>query len=239
MERADAVDPSRGVEDKRQRESVFGDGMGAAMAGQVAAGARRKTGARRPGNRRAVLLEAAARCFLEKGYAAASMRDIAARADMQPSSIYYHFPSKAELLLAVHEAGMSRITAAVTAALVDVEGPWRRLEAASIAHLTALLEGGVFFQAVMHEMPARSHPTRRRVTRMRDDYEAIFTGLLADLPLARGVDRRDLRLMLLGAMNWSHGWYRPGGRTPAHIARSFVGFLRAGLESDRREGSAS
>lgn len=214
--------------------------MGAVMAGQAAAGARRKSGARRPGNRRAVLLEAAARCFLDKGYAAASMRDIAARAGMQPGSIYYHFASKAELLFAVHEAGMSRITAAVTAALIGVEGPWRRLEAACVAHLAALLEGGVFFQAVMREMPARSHPARRRITRMRDDYEAIFAALLADLPLSRGVDRRDLRLMLLGAMNWSYSWYRPGGRTPAHIARSFVGFLRAGVDADagvRRGGT--
>ena len=53
----------------------------------------------RRGNRRDVLLEAAARRFLRDGFAAASMRDIAAEAGMKAGSIYYHFPSKAELLV--------------------------------------------------------------------------------------------------------------------------------------------
>ena len=77
----------------------------------------------RQGNRREKLLEAAARRFLHQGYAAASMRDIASDAGMQPGSIYYHFPSKAEMLVAVHEEGMRRITAAVTGALEGVFSP--------------------------------------------------------------------------------------------------------------------
>jgi hypothetical protein len=39
-----------------------------------------------------------------------------------------------------------------------------------------------------------------------------------------------LRLMLLGAMNWSFTWYRPGRASPAEIARTFVGFLRSALD---------
>ncbi|MDJ0948600.1 MAG: TetR/AcrR family transcriptional regulator [Alphaproteobacteria bacterium] len=193
--------------------------------------AARKRVVRRQGNRRALLLEAAARQFLHQGYAAASMRDIAADAGMQPGSIYYHFPSKAELLVAVHEEGMRRITEAVAQALEKPGGPWARLEAACVAHLTVLLEGGDFFQAVMREMPAKSDPGRRRVTRMRDRYEEIFADLLDALPLPRGVDRHDLRLMLLGAMNWSYRWYRPGAESPAKIARKFLGFLRNRLDT--------
>ncbi len=189
-----------------------------------------KATARRQGNRREPLLEAAARRFLRHGYAAASMRDIAADAGMQPGSIYYHFPSKADLLVAVHEEGLRRITEAVSAALDGAEGPWRRLETACIAHLGVLLEGGDFFRAVMAEMPGPAQPGRRRVTRMRDAYEAIFIALLDDLPLPKDVDRRDLRLMLLGAMNWSHRWYRPGADSPESIARKFVHFLRMRLD---------
>ncbi|MCP5368906.1 MAG: TetR/AcrR family transcriptional regulator [Hyphomicrobiales bacterium] len=184
----------------------------------------------RQGNRREKLLEAAARRFLHQGFAAASMRDIASDAGMQPGSIYYHFPSKAEMLVAVHEEGMRRITEAVTGALDGVSGPWKRLEAACIAHLTALLEGGVFFQAVMRELPRETDTTRGRITRMRDAYEGIFATLLDDLDLPPDVDRRDLRLMLLGSMNWSFTWYRPGAEPPAGIARTFLGYLRRQLE---------
>jgi len=187
---------------------------------------------RRQTNRRAALLEAAARQFLANGFAATSMRDIAAEAGMQPGSIYYHFPSKAELLVAVHEEGLRRISEATTTALdaATDASAWDRLEAACVAHLTVLLEGGDFFQALMRNVPLDSDPSRGHITGLRDRYEAIFTGLLQDLQLPEGTDRQDLRLMLLGAMNWSFTWYRPGRATPAEIARTFVGFLRSALE---------
>lgn len=187
---------------------------------------------RRQTNRRAALLEAAARQFLANGFAATSMRDIAADAGMQPGSIYYHFPSKADLLVAVHEEGLRRISDATESALAAVEGsgPWDRLEAACVAHLTVLLEGGDFFRALMRNVPLDSDPSRGHITGLRDRYEAIFTRLLQELPLPAGTDRQDLRLMLLGAMNWSFTWYRPGGATPGEIARTFVGFLRASLD---------
>ena len=107
-------------------------------------------------NRRGPLLEAAARRFLRDGYDAASMRDIAAEAGMQPGSIYYHFPSKADLLVAVHEEGLRRIRTAVTAAIAAVDDPWARLEVACVTHMTVLLDGGDFFQAVMREI-GRAH----------------------------------------------------------------------------------
>ncbi len=183
----------------------------------------------KPRNKRAQLLEAAAEHFVRHGYAASSMRDIAAGAGMQPASIYYHFPSKVDLLVAVHEEGLRRITQATAGALIGVSGPWTRLEAACIAHLTALLEGGVFFQAVMREPPDVAGEARSRITEMRDEYEAIFVRLLEDIDFPVDTDRHDLRLMLLGAMNWSFTWYRSGQEAPESIARKFVAYLRDGL----------
>ena len=192
---------------------------------------RAKSVKRRQGNRRETVLAAAARRFFRDGYAAASIRDIAADAGMQASSIYYHFPSKADLLAAVHEEGMHQITDAVTAALEAPGTPWDRLEAACVAHLGILLTGGDILQAVMRELPSGSGAARRRVVKLRDDYEAIFAGLLDHLDLPPAVDRHQLRLMLMGSMNWAHNWYRPGADAPGDIARGFVRYLRLGLEA--------
>jgi AcrR family transcriptional regulator len=188
--------------------------------------------AKRQSNRRQPLLEAAARQFLRHGFAAASMRDIAADAGMQPGSIYYHFPSKADLLIAVHEEGLRRIRQAVTDALdsAPADDPWRRLEVACVAHMTVLLEGGDFFQAVMREMPPEDHAGRAYITGLRDAHERLFDKLLADLPLAPETDRHTLRLMLMGAMNYAYRWYRPGADSPGSIARKFVSFLRTPLD---------
>ena len=105
-------------------------------------------------NRRQHLLEAAARHFVKNGFDAASMRDIADDAQMKPASIYYHFQSKADLFVEVHKVGLNHIRDNVERALDGVEGGWDRLEAACVAHLQALLEGDIFFQAVMRETPA-------------------------------------------------------------------------------------
>jgi len=47
------------------------------------------------------------------------------------------------------------------------------------------------------------------------------------LPLPAATDRSLWRLQLLGALNWTPTWYRPGGdKAPADIARAMVAALR-------------
>ena len=48
------------------------------------------------------ILDAAAALFAAKAYQAASIRDIVKVAGMLPGSLYYHFTSKDELLVAVY-----------------------------------------------------------------------------------------------------------------------------------------
>jgi TetR/AcrR family transcriptional regulator, cholesterol catabolism regulator len=182
------------------------------------------------GNRREQLLEAAATCFAREGYDAASMRTIADEASMRSASIYYHFNGKDDLLVAVHEEALHRIRAATSAAIVGIADPWDRLEAACVAHLETLLTGGAFFTAVMQYVPHKVEG-RELIFKLRDDYEIIFTDLIAGLELPSGTDRETLRLMLLGAMNWTFTWWRPRkGPTPHDLAVGFVGNLRTGLD---------
>src|SRR5260221_8340011 len=90
-------------------------------------------------NRRPELLAVAARLFAKGGFEATSMRDIAGEAGMLAGSMYYHFPSKNELIAAVYAAGVAEIGAAVDAAVARAQAPWPRLEAACAAHLDSLL----------------------------------------------------------------------------------------------------
>jgi AcrR family transcriptional regulator len=57
-----------------------------------------------PRTSREKLLDLASRVFAEEGYAAASVRDIAARTDLTSGAIYGNFGSKANLLLAAIDA---------------------------------------------------------------------------------------------------------------------------------------
>ena len=58
--------------------------------------ARIRTG--KDGSRREVIVKAAATLFHEKGYKAASMRDLAERVGVEAASLYNHIRSKTELL---------------------------------------------------------------------------------------------------------------------------------------------
>jgi AcrR family transcriptional regulator len=185
--------------------------------------------------RRDKLLVIAARCFNEQGYDAASMRDIAKAMEILPGTIYYYFPSKESLLVAVHQEGVRRISARIDAALAksSATDPWQRLSDASAAYLESML--GVdrdLCAVIIAEFPRRhSKDLRAELLAARQIVDDHFRKLVADLPLRRGVDRSLWRLALLGQLAWTHAWYRKGRQKPSDIGRKLVDFLRRDSEN--------
>ena len=164
--------------------------------------------------------------FGVKGYENTSVRDIAAAIGILPGSLYHHFESKEELFVAVYSLGVSQILEAVTVAIARQDEPWARLEAACVAHMQTLLVKDSYAAAVISHLSFNSLPKQDRLVDLRDRYESVFKGLIENLPLRAGVDRRILRLGLLGSMNWAIVWYRPGGETPTRIARKLLDPIR-------------
>ena len=64
--------------------------------------------------RRQEILDAAARVFIEKGYTAATMQEIATGCDLAPGTLYRYFPGKAELISAVVGDCMAKYHEVVT-----------------------------------------------------------------------------------------------------------------------------
>ncbi len=192
---------------------------------------------RRRGNSRLPqLLDEAARAFAQRGFAAASVREIVGPVGMLPGSLYCHFATKEALLVAVYKEGVERISAAVDAAVAPLAEPWARLEAACIAHLTSLLDQTDYSQVVIRVRPSDAPAVADELVALRDSYEARWSRLVADLPLERSVNRGDLRLFLMGALNWSQTWYRDdGASTPARIAKRFVGLFKTSLAEKIKE----
>jgi AcrR family transcriptional regulator len=99
---------------------------------------------RAEGNRRRIL-EAALRLFAAQGFHGSSMRELAAVAELQPSALYVHFPSKEQLLAELVRAGHEAHHDALRTAL---------LEAGSdpAAQLTALVRVHVRMHASYPEL---------------------------------------------------------------------------------------
>ena len=185
---------------------------------------------RRSHNRIAPLLDAAAKLFANQGYRETTMRDIGAEAGMQAGSVYYHFKSKEELLLAVYTMAVEGIESRLLDAIADIDDPWRRLEVAVITHLEIILNRDDYSGVMIGVTPDKAEEKRAELVTLRDRYESHFQNIIGDLPLAKGTDRRMLRLMLLGALNSTKSWYREGDKTPTAVGTAYVKFLRESIE---------
>lgn len=176
--------------------------------------------------RRSELIDAAASLFAERGFESTTMRDIAAHVGKTPGTIYYHFKSKDELLVAVHQRAEewgARIFLDAQTADMD---PWQRLERAAVSHLRALLEKPDYAAVVGGGLPPENSMVRRQLVKIRDDWEDLFRQLIDDLPLESEDEKKYFRLALLGALNYSRVWYRPHRDSPSTIARNILALLR-------------
>lgn len=187
----------------------------------------------RSDNRRQELMAAAAHLFNQRGYDATSMRDIAREAGMLAGSMYYHFPSKDDLIIATYEEGTRLISEAVIEATKNILDPWEKLDRAAAAHMNTLFGGNNFSILLCGDISRAAPALRIRLIEIRDNYDKLFMALIEDLPLPDDVDPTLLRLSLLGSLNWSASWYRPGGQTPEQIGTFFVRLLRDGLVAQK------
>ena len=169
------------------------------------------------GNRRRPLIEAAARLFRTRGFAATSTRDIAAAAGMQSGSPFYHFESKGALLFVVVQEGMAFATQSqrdALARLPDGASPREQLKSLVRQHFEVLHGPRADFIPVMlYEWRSLSSTQREQIAAIKDAYEACWAPALQALHL-QGVLKADpgtARLFILGALNWSVQWFNPRG----------------------------
>jgi AcrR family transcriptional regulator len=180
-------------------------------------------------NKREEVIRKASALIARHGFDGTSMRDIAAAVDMLPGSLYYHFPSKDDMLRAIHERVVTDMVADTEAAIAQGTDPWDRLERAAVAHLKALLGSGNLVTIISPNFAEDREDLNNELKAHRRAYEQIFKRLFDELDLPGDVDRKLLRLQLLGSLNWVPVWYDGRHETsPEQIARSFVQAIRKG-----------
>jgi TetR/AcrR family transcriptional regulator, cholesterol catabolism regulator len=166
-------------------------------------------------NRREELLRVSARLFRQKGFDGTSIRDISSAAGMQSGSPFYHFKTKQDILVAVMEEGLTeglRITSEVMALAMPPEDKLVRMIR---TQLGTILDDAHDFVPVLHyEWRSLTPANRRRILALKDRYDALWQDLIDELQQAGHMpgDAQLMRLLILGAVNWTGAWYMPGGR---------------------------
>jgi AcrR family transcriptional regulator len=174
------------------------------------------------------LLRAAARLFVDKGFAATTTRDIAEAVGMRSGSPFYHFRSKQELLKEAMIDGLEAGRERLLAAIAGVADPERRLYVLVRTHLGTLLEADCNSPMLLNETRSLDVAARAEIAAAFDRYQAPWQATLDELA-ARGriaSAAAPLRLLLFGMLNWSGHWYRPDGPlTVDQLADSAVALL--------------
>jgi TetR/AcrR family transcriptional regulator, cholesterol catabolism regulator len=178
---------------------------------------KRKPRARRnnESNRREELLRVSAKLFREKGFDGTTIRDISSAAGMHSGSPFYHFKTKQDILVAVMEQGLAeglRKTEEVMALPLPPEQKLVRLIRAQLG--TILEEDSDFIPVLLYDWRSLSPANRRRIVELKDRYDALWQHVIDDLQRLGHMpgDAQLVRLLLLGAVNWTGRWYRGDGR---------------------------
>ncbi|MGF7162398.1 AcrR family transcriptional regulator [Rhodoligotrophos appendicifer] len=185
---------------------------------------------------RARILDAAAHIFYHKGYALTRLSDIAKRARTQTSSIYYYFESREAIVAEVLRIANEKTSAFVLGAIAEMPPDTKvrdKIKAAIRGHFEIVLSGDQYTSAHMRIFDQIPPKLREHFLRVLDENAGVWRQLFAEAK-ATGEIREDLdlsvvRLLLLGMMNWSIEWYKPGRMTPEQIADQAAILLFEGI----------
>ncbi len=184
-------------------------------------------------HRRETVRQAAEKLFAEKGFQAASVRDIAETLNIQPGSLYAHIESKDDLLWEIVSEAADRFFEAIDPIIesdvVNAE-KLRRLIAAHVLVITENLPAASVYSTEWRHL---SEARKRGFSNRRDEYEQQVRSLVGDC-IREGtfaaVDEKFATLLILSSINWIYQWYRTDGpMTPEDIARKLTDMLFNGL----------
>src|ERR687886_487583 len=153
------------------------------MAANAKSGARRgRTRAAHlgPERRRPLVLDAAFRVFLERGYERASMEAIAAAAGVTKPVVYDCYPSKEELFAELLRREEERVLGEVTAALprdLDLDDPEPTLARGFIAFLRAVARSPDAYRVIFLGEGGANVAVARRVRRGREQQVQTIASL--------------------------------------------------------------
>jgi AcrR family transcriptional regulator len=196
--------------------------------------------------KREEILDAAAQCFAEQSYSAASMTAVAQKLGTSKARIYHYYQSKEALLFDLLDRYTQRLLAVIgeteahaqrkklddRAALHELIRNFLQEYETSATRHVALLNDTKFLSA---EGDATQKISQRQLIIQRQrDIVSAFTRFLRRAYPQRLNDHNQtaMTMMLFGMINWTFTWLRPGGAMSyAAFAQEVIATLEHGFEN--------
>jgi AcrR family transcriptional regulator len=188
--------------------------------------------------RRKEIFDTAALVFEERGYQATTIADIAQKLGTDRASLYYYVGSKKELFhQVVREAAQTNVLA--IEALANSKQPardklrlayMRLMESYSTSYPYLHLFLQEKFPTLSGERDAWSKEAKEWNDRYYRGMRKIIKQGIDDGEFSIGLPAGLATMAVIGAINWAHRWYRPGGKLPPEeIGKGFAEILLHGI----------
>ncbi len=185
--------------------------------------------------RKEQVIRSAAELFREKGYAAASMRDLAQKLGIEAASLYSHIKSKEEILQSL----CFDMAAEFRKSLEEVEkqkvAASEKLKNGIIGHVQVMAKDLTASAVFMNEHRHLSQPYLRDFLLMRINYINRFKEIIEE-GVTKGefksnIDKKLAVMTLFSSLNWLPMWYDPDSNiNPLSLGQQLADMLVNGLK---------
>ncbi len=167
-------------------------------------------------DKRAMIRDAAAALFAERGFDGSSIADLADRCGMTKPALYHYFSSKEALLYEILDVHIGMLRRMVLEADLEARGwePSRRLEHIVHRLLTAYRDADDKHKVQLNELERLPEPQRKMIKSMECDIVNVVAGIL--LLVNPRLDEhpgllKPVVMSLFGMINWHYTWFRENG----------------------------
>lgn len=165
--------------------------------------------------RRAKIRDVAVKVFAESGYAAASLREVAAAAGLQKGHLSYYFPNKEHLLYEIVFDMHEQFVRGLPQWLLEAKpSPDARLQHVLTQHAAIACRRHEQTKVAYENFRFLSPEHHEEIVSMRDGYEEELRQLIEDAQPAQALSRAPSSLLtktVLGMTNWPYQWFQDTG----------------------------
>lgn len=170
--------------------------------------------------RKDVIISKAARLFLEKGYSATSMRDLAEHVGVEAASLYNHIRSKSEILQEICFKTANRFMDHITEVEASEQKSIAKIEAVLRFHIRQIVHSYEEVYVMDREWKHLTDPYLSNMQSQRRSYRQRIAAIIED-GIRKGeiksIDAPTAVLIILHAVSGIESWHRSVKRICAEM----------------------
>ena len=193
-----------------------------------------KIQSKRNSTKKEVIIEKASRLFREKGFGAASMRDLAEHVGVEAASLYNHIQSKAEILQTICFRVANTFMSNLETVETSPQPTLKKMESIIRLHIRMMLDQYEYVYIADHEWRHLPEPYLSNFLNQRRTYRKRLGDIIED-GIARGeikpIESYTAVLVILSAISGIDSWQRSRKSTTAEaLETNMVKYLIEGLK---------